>query len=154
VPGQPAHHVPERVRLAPGHRPLDVLGLAAVAVRGDHHPPGDRVGDLLAGKNRKNYAVEWFGSMRNKDETARLVSPLSYVRKENPPIITIHGDVDDVVPYDHAVRLHRALEQAGVPNLLFTVKGGGHGQFTDSDNRKAYAAIREFLTKFNLGRVN
>ena len=91
--------------------------------------------------------------MRNKDEIARLVSPLSYVRKENPPIITIHGDVDDVVPYDHAVRLHRALEQAGVPNLLFTVKGG-HGQFTDSDNRKAYEVIREFLAKFNLGPVN
>jgi dipeptidyl aminopeptidase/acylaminoacyl peptidase len=111
------------------------------------------VGDLLAGNNRKNYALEWFGSLMNKEQVARLVSPLTYVRKSNPPIITIHGVGDDVVPYDHAVRLHKALDQAGVPNQLITVKGGGHGQFGDGDNRKAYAAIREFLAKYNLGPV-
>jgi acetyl esterase/lipase len=110
-------------------------------------------GDLLAGKNRKNYAVEWLGSMMNKEQLARLVSPLTYVRKSNPPIITIHGDADDVVPYDHALRLHKALDQAGVPNQLVTIKGGGHGQFADSDNRKAYEAIREFLARYNLGPV-
>jgi len=111
------------------------------------------VGDLLAGKNRKNYAVEWFGSLPNKEQIAREVSPLTYVRKSNPPIITVHGDADDVVPYEHAVRLHKALDQAGVPNQLFTVKSGGHGQFADADNRKAYDAIREFLAKYNLGPV-
>jgi acetyl esterase/lipase len=111
------------------------------------------VGDLLAGKNRKNYAVEWLGSLMNKEQVARMVSPLTYVRKSNPPIITIHGDADDVVPYDHAVRLHRALDEAGVPNQLVTIKGGGHGQFADGDNRKAYDAIRVFLAKYNLGPV-
>jgi dipeptidyl aminopeptidase/acylaminoacyl peptidase len=111
------------------------------------------VGDLLAGKNRKNYALEWFGSLLNKEQIAREVSPLTYVRKSNPPIITVHGDLDDVVPYEHAVRLHKALNEAGVPNQLFTVKGGGHGQFADVDNRKAYDAIREFLAKYNLGPV-
>ncbi len=111
------------------------------------------VGDLLGGKNRRNYALAWFGSLQNKTEIARLVSPLSYVRKTNPPIITIHGDSDDVVPYDHSVRLHQALDKAGVPNLLYTVKGGGHGQFADADNRKAYDAIREFLAKHNLRPV-
>jgi len=61
--------------------------------------------------------------------------------------------LDDVVPYEHAVRLHKALNEAGVPNQLFTVKGGGHGQFADADNRKAYDAIREFLAKYNLRPV-
>jgi len=111
------------------------------------------VADLLAGKNRKNYALEWFGSLPNKEQIAREVSPLTYVRKSNPPIITVHGDLDDVVPYEHAVRLHKALNEAGVPNQLFTVKGGGHGQFADADNRKAYDAIREFLAKYNLRPV-
>jgi dipeptidyl aminopeptidase/acylaminoacyl peptidase len=95
----------------------------------------------------------WFGSLPNKEAIARSVSPLTYVRKTNPPIITIHGNADDVVPYDHAVRLHRALDKAGVPNELFTVKGGTHGQFKDEDNRKAYAAIRAFLAKYNLAPV-
>ncbi len=111
------------------------------------------VGDLLAGANRKNYAVEWLGSLPNKEEVARRASPLSYVRKDNPPIITIHGDADDVVPYSHAIRLQQALDKAGAPNQLYTVKGGGHGQFTDEDNRKAYAAVLQFLAKYNLGPV-
>lgn len=111
------------------------------------------VSDLLAGANRRNYAVMWFGSLRDKEEIARSVSPLTYVRKDNPPIITIHGDADDVVPYSQAVRLREALDKAGVPNELIPVKGGGHGQFTDEDNRKAYTAVWQFLAKYHLGPV-
>ncbi len=112
------------------------------------------VADLLAGENRKSYAVAWFGSLQDKQEIARRVSPLTYVRKDNPPIITIHGDTDPVVPYSQAVRLQQALDKAGVPNELFTVKGGGHGQFSDEDNRKAYDAVWKFLAKWKLGPVN
>lgn len=111
------------------------------------------VGDLLEGAHEKNYAVAWLGSLPDRQEIARRVSPLTYVRKDNPPIITIHGDADDVVPYSQAVRLHQALDKAGVPNELFTVKGGGHGQFTDEANRKAYSAIWLFLAKYGLGPV-
>jgi len=111
------------------------------------------VGDLLDGANRKNYAVAWLGSLPDKLAVAHRVSPLTYARKDNPPIFTIHGDADNVVPYNHAVRLHQALAKAEVSNELFTVKGGGHGQFTDEDNRKAYSAIWLFLAKHDLGPV-
>ena len=111
------------------------------------------VNDLIRGPNTKNYAQMWLGSLTNKEEIARESSPLTYVHKQNPPVITIHGDHDDVVPYSHAVRLHQALEKAGVTNLLFTIKGGGHGQFKDEDNRRGYEAVWEFLGKLNLGPV-
>lgn len=111
------------------------------------------VADLLAGSNRKTYAVAWLGSATNKEEVSRRVSPLTYVRSDDPPVITVHGDADDVVPYSHAVRLQQALDKAGVPSQLFTVKGGGHGQFPDEDNEKAYATIFQFLAKHNLGPV-
>jgi acetyl esterase/lipase len=111
------------------------------------------VADLLTGADWKTYAVAWFGSVPDRQEIARRVSPLTYVRSDNPPIITVHGDADDVVPYSHAVRLHQALDMAGVSNELFTIRGGGHGQFSDEENRKAYAAIFQFLAKLNLGPV-
>jgi acetyl esterase/lipase len=111
------------------------------------------VTDLLKGPNVRNYAQAWLGSLTNTEEIARESSPLTYVRKQNPPVITIHGDSDDVVPYSHAVRLHEALDKAGVTNQLFTIKGGGHGQFNDEDNRRAYDAIWQFLAKLNLGPV-
>ncbi|PYV82170.1 MAG: alpha/beta hydrolase [Acidobacteria bacterium] len=111
------------------------------------------VGDLLQGDNLKNYALEWLGSSPQKEDVARRSTPISYVRKEKPPIITIHGDADDVVPYSHAVRLQQALDKSGVPNQLFTIQGAGHGQFSDKENRKAYAAIFQFLAQFNLRPV-
>ena len=67
------------------------------------------VEDLIKGANEKHYAVEWLGNQINdsKIELAKNVSPINYVRPNLPPILTIHGDKDTVVPYTHAVRLHK-----------------------------------------------
>ena len=48
------------------------------------------VGDLLDGPNMRTYAVQWMGSMPNRVEIAKRVSPLTYVRSGLPPIISIH----------------------------------------------------------------
>lgn len=106
------------------------------------------VNDLLDGPNRKAYAVAWLASMPNKEEIARRVSPLTYVRADLPPIITVHGDADPTVPYQHAVRLQAALEKAGVPHQLITIPGGKHGNFTAAERVKAYPAIWAFLEKY------
>ena len=103
------------------------------------------VNDLLSGKNQKNYAVMWFGSLRDRDELARELSPLTYVNKNNSPVITLHGDKDSVVPYEHGTRLHEALDRAGVKNKLHTVKGGDHGMFTKQQYVDAFAEIWPFL---------
>ena len=81
---------------------------------------------------------------------AKRVSPLTYVRRELPPVITVHGDADPIVPYSHAVRLHEALDNAGVPNELLTVPGGGHGGFTVAESEMIYAAIRDFLGRHDV----
>ena len=103
------------------------------------------VSDLIKGSNLKNYAVMWIGSQQNAEEVARRVSPLTYVRAELPPILTIHGDHDDVVPYSQATRLQEALNKAKAPNQLLTIKGGGHGGFSQGDYIKSYETIWAFL---------
>ncbi|MEO7143569.1 MAG: alpha/beta hydrolase [Bryobacteraceae bacterium] len=108
------------------------------------------VDDLLDGPNRKSYAVAWMGSMPDRDEIAKRVSPLTYVRAGLPPILTIHGDADPTVPYQHALRLRDALTKAGVPNVLLTIPGGKHGGFTPDERTKAFTTIREFLKKNGL----
>lgn len=51
-------------------------------------------------------------------------SPLQVIHKVSPiPVLIIHGDADEVVPYHHAERLLRA---AGLPKTLWTVPGGHH----------------------------
>ena len=108
--------------------------------------------DVIEGPHRANAAMQWFGSMPNREEIARRVSPLTYVRSGLPPILTVHGDADTTVPYQHAVRLHEALNKAGVTNQLVTIPGGRHGNFTPEERTKIYSTIREFLAKNGLGK--
>ena len=103
------------------------------------------VADVIQGSNLKSYAMMWMGSQADQLAIAKRVSPLTYVRAGLPPVISIHGSEDSVVPYEHSVRLHRALTAAGVPNELVTINGGGHGQFKDSEVEDAYERIRAFL---------
>lgn len=111
------------------------------------------VNDLLDDSpNVKSYAVQWLGSLPNRADVAKRVSPLQYVRKDLPPILTIHGDADPTVPYSHATRLHDALNKAGVTNQLLTIPGGKHGGFTKDEYLKAYATIRAFLKKHGLAK--
>lgn len=110
------------------------------------------VSDLLAGANMKSYAVQWLGNQTDKEEIARKVSPLNYVRVGLPPIFTVHGDADPTVPYDQSVKFHAALTKANVINQLVTITNGRHGDFNRAESLQIYSAIREFLKKNNVGQ--
>jgi acetyl esterase/lipase len=109
------------------------------------------VPDVIDGPHRANAAVRWFGSLPNRMEIARRVSPMTYVRSGLPPILTVHGDADMTVPYQQAVRLHEALAKVNVPNQLLTIPSGSHGNFTPEQRDRIYITIREFLAKNGLG---
>jgi acetyl esterase/lipase len=89
------------------------------------------VEDQLAGPNQRTYALQWIPDGLDRTELARRVSPLLYVRRDAPPVLTIHGSADEVVPYDHGVRLTRALRDAGADAELIPVPNGGHGFSND-----------------------
>jgi dipeptidyl aminopeptidase/acylaminoacyl peptidase len=103
------------------------------------------VNDMLAGPNARAYAVQWLGSLPNRDAVAKSVSPLTYVRAGLPPILSIQGDADPIVPFSQNVRLNDALKKAGASSELFAIPGGGHGNFKADERSKAYVKIREFL---------
>ena len=107
------------------------------------------VNELLDGPNMRAYAVAWLGSAPDRDQIAKRVSPLTYVRAGLPPVLTIHGDADPTVPYTQSVRLHKALADAGIMNELMTMPGGRHGFdcCTLTQRTNAYVKIREFLTR-------
>jgi acetyl esterase/lipase len=58
---------------------------------------------------------------------ARAMSPVSYVRRDPPVVVTIHGTDDSLVPFTQAQLLHAALRGAGARERLIAVPGGGHG---------------------------
>ncbi|MGD1873128.1 MAG: alpha/beta hydrolase fold domain-containing protein [Mastigocoleus sp.] len=107
------------------------------------------VNDLLVGKNQKYFALQWFGNKTSarEIEIARSVSPVNFVRKNLPAIMTVHGEKDTFVPYNHAIKLHEALRNSGTVNQLYTVKGAAHGGFSKMQKKQIYAAIKGFLIK-------
>lgn len=62
-----------------------------------------------------------------------------------PPILTLHGDSDVVVPYDHATRLHTELDRCGVKNHLHTIQGKEYFDFSIDDMRTTYGVIDVFF---------
>ena len=82
------------------------------------------------------------GSMSDRMEIAARVSPLNYVRQDLPPIITIHGTADNIVPFDQGEALHAALS---TPNELVPVESGLHGGFSEAQYQEVQARIFDFL---------
>ena len=60
-------------------------------------------------------------------EKGAKASPITYVSKDDPPILIMHGDADTIVPLDQSERFYEALKKAGVDATLHIVKGAGHG---------------------------
>lgn len=109
--------------------------------------------DLVNGLKQNNPSVlDWLRGTRDPQELAMRLSPLHYVRADSPPILTIHGDADEIVPYQDALKLRDALSKAGVPNELITIPGGKHGRFrwTDADTIRVQRSIERFLRKEDL----
>jgi acetyl esterase/lipase len=55
------------------------------------------------------------------------VSPISFVSKDDPPIMQVHGDQDVTVPIEHARRLNERLNGVGVTSELVVIEGANHG---------------------------
>ena len=67
---------------------------------------------------------------------------MTYIRRDLPPTLTIHGDADPTVPYTHATTLHAALLKAGVTSELVTIPKGGHGNFPQPEQLRAVSHER------------
>lgn len=78
----------------------------------------------------------------NTEEQARLASPAEYAEKKMPPILLMHGNVDELVDYDQSVRYYERLKAAGNDVEFITVPGQGHGFFK---GQQYYDRIVQFL---------
>lgn len=105
------------------------------------------VQDQLEGQHMRQYAVTWVPpELPDRQDVARRVSPISWVRKDAPPVLTIHGDADPTVPYEHGVDITKELRNAGADAELIPIHQGGHGNFSPEEFAEIYRQIFNFLT--------
>jgi acetyl esterase/lipase len=67
------------------------------------------------------------GTPKEKPELAAKASPLSYVTKDDAPVLTFQGTKDPLVPATQATKLAQAMTAAGVPGRVELLIGAQHG---------------------------
>jgi dipeptidyl aminopeptidase/acylaminoacyl peptidase len=67
------------------------------------------------------------GPIRDNPDKVARANPVTYVTKDDPPFLIVHGDADLLVPHHQSVLLDEALRKAGVPVRFVTIPGGPHG---------------------------
>jgi acetyl esterase/lipase len=86
------------------------------------------------------------GPVQENKEKARRANPITYVSREDPPFLIMHGDQDQLVPLNQSELLHAALQKAGVPVTFHVVQGTGHGFQGGPDlNRMVSEFFRKYL---------
>ncbi|GIW88375.1 MAG: hypothetical protein KatS3mg108_2699 [Isosphaeraceae bacterium] len=62
-----------------------------------------------------------------RNEIGREISPVNHVTKDDPPVLIIHGDADQLVPIQQAELFGEACRREGVPFKLIVKPGASHG---------------------------
>jgi acetyl esterase/lipase len=84
----------------------------------------------------------------SRPDLAKAASPVTYVDRNDPPFLIIHGEKDDIVSIEHSQLLSSWLKVAGVQNELLTVKDAPHfGVMFDADEvrNKLMSFLKEEL---------
>lgn len=69
-----------------------------------------------------------------RPDLAKWASPVTYVDKNDPPFLIIHGEKDQSVPYSQSVLLSSWLNLSGIDNQVFIVKDAPHyGEMFDAE---------------------
>jgi acetyl esterase/lipase len=87
---------------------------------------------------------DFTGATSKDDPRLTRISVLPYVDENDAPVLIFQGDMDPFVSLEHAIKLKKKLEEAGVPHELVVVKGGGHG-FTGEDQERTIQQMMIFL---------
>ena len=81
---------------------------------------------MSAGSSRR-YMLQLFGAANIDDPALLKYSPVSYLTKDDPPFLILHGELDEMVPLEQSQILYDKLKAAGIPAELVVVKNAGHG---------------------------
>jgi acetyl esterase/lipase len=116
--------------------PTDFTRMAKDSLPGsrfDHDAPDAPEAKLIGGPVQEN-----------KDKCA-AANPITYVASNNPPFLILHGDQDNLVPYQQSEFLRDALQKAGVPVTLKIIPGAGHGFGGPDIDRQVTAFLEQHL---------
>ena len=99
-------------------------------------------------------AKDWIpASLPNRAAIAKEVNPMTYVRRDIPPLIDVQGSEDHTAPIGDSIRLINLLAAAGADATIHQVAGAGHGFATPASAwPDAEKAMFDWLTARGIGK--
>ncbi len=104
-------------------------------------------------KNFPNADIEMMKRIGFGEHNIVLASPITYVTPDDPPFLLIHGDQDELVPYEQSQLMYDRLTQAGVYAELVIVKNARHSliepdAIVSPSLMEIYQIMVDFLAKY------
>jgi alpha-L-fucosidase 2 len=108
-------------------------------------PPGGCLSGGLA-------ALLGFSEIKTPEQEQRLreASAVSYVQRDMPPYLLIHGTRDYGVPFEQSVTMRERMREVGADCTLIGIVGGGHGNW---QNLPQWATERQHMVRWLLART-
>lgn len=111
---------------------VNFYGIAQLAVHGQT----DAKGEPTATNKLMRGTLAEFGASDDEAEVLRLASPVNYLTKSSPPLLTFHGKADATVDYGQAEVLDAACKARGATHELHLIDGIGHTFDLQTWNKK------------------
>lgn len=72
-------------------------------------------------------------------------NPINYISSDRPlpPFLIVHGDIDELVPFNQSTLLYKELREAGKEVTFYRVNGAGHGSGIFS--KQMMKIVKDFL---------
>jgi dipeptidyl aminopeptidase/acylaminoacyl peptidase len=114
---------------------------------------GDQPERTLAVKRESN--GRWIGEPFSPDSVAwKKASPINHISPDDPPILLVHGKVDETVAYRQSVLMYDAMKPVQPATELLLLEDCGHNIRTSKTAGDAAWAATISYFREHLGEAN
>jgi acetyl esterase/lipase len=79
------------------------------------------------------WVAPWQSKTSEEYKTYREASPIYHVTPDDAPMLLIHGDAEEVIPFQQAELMQEAVKKVGAPVRLLRIPGGKHVDLRTKD---------------------
>jgi len=99
-------------------------------------------------RNFPNADIEAMKRVGFGEDNVTQASPITHVTSDDPPFLLIHGDRDEVVPYEQSQLMYDRLVQMNVPAQLVIVKNARHSFTAPEGTTPSLVEINRIILDF------
>ncbi len=92
------------------------------------------------------------GTLEELPQAYARASPVTYISRDDPPLLLVHGSNDKTVPFAQSQKMYDLAKQAGLDIALIKVYGAGHG-FSGASISPSTAEIEQAVLDFFIQKL-